>query len=708
MEDKQDVVVAREAGGAAARSKSMLPRVQVEDIQFEIDHEVPPRRQTISTQLPPSSAAGGRKGISNSMSTGTPLKILIASWNVGNTMPPKDSKLLNEWIPEGGGDFDVIALGLQESTYKSEKISENLVRADSLHTSNAKADEQDVEENETDPPTLNSVLDATEVDDVEEEDEMEEEESETKTDYPGDKTKRRGSLDLSSTDENSSPSSEAMRTARVGSTETSNSSTIDASKSSDVIVKRSRTKKSMRKMTRMVRQLSSNLRDTMGDTHDYPFSKQIYLHLGDSYVLAGKVELMEMRLFVYVHERNNVCDVEKLAVPTGLGSVIGNKCVVENTSLCFASCHLAAHQDQKFLDKRNSDVRTRLPFSLRSDRVAYIALLQCATILGAQFGQKNVSIDHQFDHCFWFGDLNYRLDLSYSAPRQRNHEKHCAEVMTLVRAKKWVTLNQNDQLKHQVEDKKALTGWELPPALFPPTFKRVRHTLDEYLLERVPSYCDRVLYKSLPGLRGNLKLQRFSCFEAIATSDHKPVAAAFQVGQTPHINSGSTENSTLVEISDLTGKSLLGLDLAGLSDPYVKFYSTPSNAVQVDASGSHPSTATISNTCSPKWRDDQVPKLHVLCDNERDVKHVHLTLVVMDYDATSKDDLMGVASVSLDKFCQSRPRFIPFEVPVVLNGKAAGTLTGKIRITLPGQDTPLPEETGPQLIRVAGCHCTLS
>ncbi|KUF97306.1 Transcription initiation factor TFIID subunit 13 [Phytophthora nicotianae] len=547
MEDKQDVVVAREA---AARSKSMLPRVQVEDIQFEIDHEVPPRRQTISTQLPPSSAAGGRKGFSNSMSTGTPLKILIASWNVGNTMPPKDSKLLNEWIPEGGGDFDVIALGLQESTYKSEKISENLVRADSLHTSNAKADEQDVEENETDPPTLNSVLDATEVDDVEEEDEMEEEESETKTDYPGDKTKRRGSLDLSSTDENSSPSSEAMRTARVGSTETSNSSTIDASKSSDVIVKRSRTKKSMRKMTRM-----------------------------------------------------------------------------------------------------------------------------CATILGAQFGQKNVSIDHQFDHCFWFGDLNYRLDLSYSAPRQRNHEKHCAEVMTLVRAKKWVTLNQNDQLKHQVEDKKALTGWELPPALFPPTFKRVRHTLDEYLLERVPSYCDRVLYKSLPGLRGNLKLQRFSCFEAIATSDHKPVAAAFQVGQTPHINSGSTENSTLVEISDLTGKSLLGLDLAGLSDP---------------------------------WRDDQVPKLHVLCDNERDVKHVHLTLVVMDYDATSKDDLMGVASVSLDKFCQSRPRFIPFEVPVVLNGKAAGTLTGKIRITLPGQDTPLPEETGPQLIRVAGCHCTLS
>ncbi|KAL3656593.1 hypothetical protein V7S43_018591 [Phytophthora oleae] len=613
------------------------------------------------------------------MDTGTPLKILIASWNVGNTMPPKDSKLLNDWIPEGGGGFDVIAVGLQESTYKSEKVSENLVRAE-----NADEEEEEIEADLL--STLSSVLDATEVDDVEEEDEEEENESKTES-----VLKRPGSQ-RSFADINNSPSNDSIRSARAGE-QLSSSTSESAAKSSDVIVKRSRTKKSMRKMTRMVRQLSNNLRDSKGDALDYPFSKQIYLHLGDSYVLAGKVELMEMRLYVFVHERNNVCDVEKLAVPTGLGSVIGNKggllfkCVVENTSLCFASCHLAAHQDQKFLDKRNSD---------------------CSTILGAQFCQKNVSIDHQFDHCFWFGDLNYRVDLSYTAPRQRNHEKHCAEVMTLVRAKKWVALNQNDQLKHQVNGKKAMSGWELPPALFPPTFKRVRHTLDEYLLERVPSYCDRVLYKSLPGLRANLKLQRFSCFEVIATSDHKPIAAAFHVSRSSPITSGSVEKSTLVEIIDLAGKDLLGLDLAGLSDPYVKFYSAPSNAVQTEASGSHPSTSTISNTCSPKWRDDQVPKLHVLCDNERDLKRVHLTLVVMDYDATSKDDLMGVASVSLEKFCQIRPRYIPFEVPVTLHGKAAGFLSGKIRVTLPDQAFPPAEDTGPQLIRVAGCHCAVS
>lgn len=72
------------------------------------------------------------------------------------------------------------------------------------------------------------------------------------------------------------------------------------------------------------------------------------------------------------------------------------------------------------------------------------------------------------------------------------------------------------------------------------------------------------------------------------------------MGRTPPISSGTAETTTLVEIIELAGKDLLGLDLAGLSDPYVKFYSTPSNAVQVDSNGSHPSTSTISNTCSPR------------------------------------------------------------------------------------------------------------
>lgn len=106
--------------------------------------------------------------------------------------------------------------------------------------------------------------------------------------------------------------------------------------------------------------------------------------------------------------------------------------------------------------------------------------MKCASILGASFGMKKVALDHQFDHCFWFGDLNYRVDLNYAKAKDRTSEQHFAEVLAHVRAKKWDVLNANDQLKFQVEGKKALAGWDLPPALFPPTFKRIRHAPDEY------------------------------------------------------------------------------------------------------------------------------------------------------------------------------------------------------------------------------------
>lgn len=68
------------------------------------------------------------------------------------------------------------------------------------------------------------------------------------------------------------------------------------------------------------------------------------------------------------------------------------------------------------------------------------------------------------------------------------------------------------------------------------------------------------------------------------------------------------------------------------------------------------------------------------------MKHVHLILMLMDYDQTSKDDVLGMVSLSLAPFCQSaKPKFVPFDLPVAYNGKAAGRVRGKLRLTLPSQ-----------------------
>jgi len=51
---------------------------------------------------------------SSTSTFGIPLDIFVASWNIGNAIP-HDIGLL---IPEEGGDYDMIVLGFQESTYK--------------------------------------------------------------------------------------------------------------------------------------------------------------------------------------------------------------------------------------------------------------------------------------------------------------------------------------------------------------------------------------------------------------------------------------------------------------------------------------------------------------------------------------------------------------------------------------------------------------
>ena len=61
---------------------------------------------------------------------------------------------------------------------------------------------------------------------------------------------------------------------------------------------------------------------------------------------------------------------------------------VWDTSVCFVNAHLAAHQNK--VTRRNSDY---------SEIVANVAM-----------GAPGMDLMHQFHHCVWMGDLNYRLD----------------------------------------------------------------------------------------------------------------------------------------------------------------------------------------------------------------------------------------------------------------------------------------------------------
>lgn len=65
--------------------------------------------------------------------------------------------------------------------------------------------------------------------------------------------------------------------------------------------------------------------------------------------------------------------------------------------------------------------------------------------------RAEIDIDSQFHHVFWFGDLNYRVQLQSVDNRERAIEDHMAEVQQMIDAEKWSSLLAADQLQQELK-----------------------------------------------------------------------------------------------------------------------------------------------------------------------------------------------------------------------------------------------------------------
>jgi len=117
-----------------------------------------------------------------------------------------------------------------------------------------------------------------------------------------------------------------------------------------------------------------------------------------------------------------------------------------------------------------------------------------------------------------FGDLNYRIDLERS------------EVLQLIEQECYDTLYKEDQLRKEMQNKTVFVGFQEHPPPFKPTYQ-YRRGCREYSDEkqRVPSWCDRILWRSHPRSQSQLKMKHFSCCDEIMTSDHSPISGIFYV-----------------------------------------------------------------------------------------------------------------------------------------------------------------------------------
>lgn len=133
------------------------------------------------------------------------------------------------------------------------------------------------------------------------------------------------------------------------------------------------------------------------------------------------------------------------------GAIIA-RFVIDDSSLCFVNCHLAAGQRHK--RQRNNDL-----VDILEEKSAFAEVGVPATDAYWGGGNGSMVLDHEI--CFLNGDLNYRIDLRREV------------VMAAVAENDLATLLEHDQL---LKEKATNLGFRLrgfveAPITFAPTYK---------------------------------------------------------------------------------------------------------------------------------------------------------------------------------------------------------------------------------------------
>lgn len=182
--------------------------------------------------------------------------------------------------------------------------------------------------------------------------------------------------------------------------------------------------------------------------------------------------------------------------------------VIDDSSLCFINCHLAAGQSHTI--SRNNDIAA----ILESTALPADASASSRTDKFVGGGDGSMILDHEI--CILNGDLNYRIDASRETCI---HKVKHNDLQGLLEKDQLLTeRRKNPGFRLRVFNESALT--------FAPTYKYDVGT-DEYDTsekKRSPAWCDRILYRGI----GKIKQTDYRRWE-VRASDHRPVSGNFLI-----------------------------------------------------------------------------------------------------------------------------------------------------------------------------------
>ncbi|KAL3935754.1 MAG: hypothetical protein SGBAC_008784 [Bacillariaceae sp.] len=400
--------------------------------------------------------------------------------------------------------------------------------------------------------------------------------------------------------------------------------------------------------------------------------------LGGEYSSIASEQRGQMRQLVWA--RSSIAplikNVKISGENTGIGNVLANKggiivsMIYADTRLSFLSAHLAAHEGDNYYKARCENVYAILKGSKTFD-----------------ISKKNdIDLALSSHHIFVLGDLNFRTKFE----GEPTHEEKFEMAQDLIKKEDWHALYSYDELHHGVSRNDLLVNFKTLPCDFNPTFKVNRVEGYDYKDQRIPSYTDRILFKSALNLSDNLKQYAYEACEDFITSDHKPVRGAFSLVPNDVINPLSHEGRFRLTFSQLECSDLPQADVSGTSDPYIKFIwdsvdmaeDTKSINFKFWQRGDRfPRTAYKSKTLNPKWEDKTMTL--VTSGHEMNVNAM-LYLSVYDFDFLSDDDILGSLPLSMQQLIAMKPlessKELLFDRPLERCGKFAGRIKFKVEI----------------------------
>ncbi|XP_078438936.1 type I inositol polyphosphate 5-phosphatase 1-like [Wolffia australiana] len=221
-------------------------------------------------------------------------------------------------------------------------------------------------------------------------------------------------------------------------------------------------------------------------------------------IFSKKLVGLFLSIWVRPGLTKHIKNVMVSTVGLGIMGCIGNKGSISvsmsiyETLFCFICCHLTPGEKEGDKVRRDTDIEE----------------ICRKTCFHSDHSNSLPRTIYDHERIIWFGDLNYRINLSYE------------ETMDLISTQQWAQLSRKDQLRLELGNGCSFEGWFEGLLNFPPTYKYELNS-DKYFGEdpsfgrRTPAWCDRVLSYG----RG-LKIVNYSRAE-LKLSDHRPVTAIF-------------------------------------------------------------------------------------------------------------------------------------------------------------------------------------